>query len=77
MKKTVVGILALLLVGVVGIAQVSCSKDKEEKGSIEKMTEKAGKDAANKIMTPIEKAKAAKEEQEARDNEVEGKVPEN
>jgi hypothetical protein len=71
----VVGTVALLLVGVVCLFPVSCSKDREEKGSVEKMTEKAGKDAANKIMAPIDKAKAAKEMQEARDREVAEKVP--
>jgi hypothetical protein len=69
MKKIVAGIVALLVVGAVGIFSVSCS-DKEEKGSIEKMTEKAGKDAAKKIMEPIDKAKAVKAQQEARDREV-------
>jgi len=74
-KKMVVGIASLLLVGVVCLFPVSCSKDKEEKGSIEKMTEKAGKDVANKIMAPIDKAKAAKEMQEARDREAAEKMP--
>ena len=77
MKKIVAGIVAFLMVGAVGVFQVSCSGDKEEKGRIEKMTEKVGKDAANKIMTPIEKAKAVKEEQEERDREAAEKVPDN
>jgi len=74
-KKMVVGIAALLLLGVVCLFPVSCSKDKEEKGSVEKITEKAGKDMANKIMAPIDKAKAAKEMQEERDREAAEKVP--
>ena len=75
MKKIVAGIVALLMVGAVGIFQVSCSGDKEEKGSIEKMTEKVGKDAAKKITEPIDKAKAVKAQQEARDREMVEKVP--
>ena len=54
---------------------VSCSKDKEKKGSVEKITEKAGKDVANKLMAPIDKAKAAKEMQEERDRKAEEKTP--
>ena len=75
MKKIVVGIVASLLLGVVCLFPVSCSKDKEEKGSVEKMTEKAAKDVANKLMAPIDKAKAAKEMQEERDREAAEKMP--
>ena len=50
--------------------QVSaCSKDKDdekEKGAIEKMTEKTAQDIVNKIQTPIDRAKDAKETEEDR-----------
>ena len=39
------------------------------------MTEKAAKDVANKLMAPIDKAKAAKEMQEERDREAAEKMP--
>jgi hypothetical protein len=74
-KRILVGTAALLLLGVVCLFPVSCSKDREEKGSVEKMTEKAGKDVANKLMAPIDKAKAAKEMQEERDREAAEKMP--
>jgi hypothetical protein len=35
-----------------------------EKGTIEKMTDKAAKEMVNKIRTPIDKARSAKDQQE-------------
>ena len=40
--------------------------DEKEKGAIEKMTEKTAQDIVNKIQTPIDRAKNAKEIEEDR-----------
>jgi hypothetical protein len=52
----------------------SCSKDKgteSDKGAIEKMTEKAGREIADKIQEPIKKARSVKKKQEDRSIEIE------
>ena len=64
-------VLALLLGGAVLLA---CSNNNEaesesEKGTIEKMTDKAAKEMVNRIRTPINKARSAKDLQEDRLND--------
>lgn len=52
----------------------SCSKDKREKpekGAIEKITEKTGKEIADKLQKPIKNARAVKNKQEERAKEIE------
>jgi DNA topoisomerase VI subunit B len=52
----------------------SCSKGKEtesKKGAIEKMTEKAGKEIADRLQRPIKEARSAKKKQEDRSKEIE------
>lgn len=52
----------------------SCSKDKDtesKKGAVEKMTEKMGKEIADKLQKPIENARSVKEKQEKRSKEIE------
>ena len=65
----------IFLTMALGFSGISCSGDVEEKGRIEKMTEKVGKDAANKLTAPIGKAKDAKEQQEERDRDMVEKAP--
>jgi|GEM_PF-2816285 DNA topoisomerase VI subunit B len=52
----------------------SCSRDKEKeskKGAIEKMTEKAGKDIADRLQKPIKQARSVKKKQEEKSKEIE------
>ncbi len=52
----------------------SCSRDKNtesKKGAIEKMTEKAGKDIADRLQKPIKEARSVKKKQEERSKEIE------
>jgi hypothetical protein len=52
----------------------SCSKNKDtesKKGAIEKMTQKAGKEIADKLQKPIRQARHVKKKQEERDQELE------
>lgn len=64
--------LALLIGGAVLQA---CSNNKEaesesEKGTIEKMTDKAAREMVNRIRTPINKARSVKDQQEDRLNDM-------
>jgi len=55
----------------------SCSKDKDtesKKGAFEKMTEKAGKEIADKLQKPIRNARSVKKKQEERDKELENAI---
>lgn len=54
---------------------VACSGDKEEKSAIEKMTEKAGKDMADKLTAPINKARSVKDQADQRGSEMEEQRP--
>ena len=57
----------------------ACSNNQEaesEKGRIEKMTEKTGKEIADKIQTPIEKARSVKNQQDDRSSAMEETLPE-
>ena len=77
MKKMMTySVLALLLGGAVLLA---CSNNKEaesEKGIIEKMTDKAAKEMVDRIRTPIEKARSAKDQQEDRLNDMDESLKE-
>ena len=60
MKKTLLCIVAALFIFTPLL--LSCTKSEDgEKGAIERMTEKAGKEMADSITGPIEKAREAKE----------------
>lgn len=58
MKKTLLCIVAALCI--CSSLFLSCTKS-EEKGAIEKMTDKTGKEMADRITDPIEKARDARE----------------
>jgi len=72
MKKVLVNFMMVIFL--CSGAIWSCSKDKDtesKKGAIEKMTEKAGKEIADKLQKPIENARSVKEKQEKRSKEIE------
>lgn len=79
MKKMMAyGVLALLLGGA---GLLTCSNNTEaesesEKGAIEKMTDKAAKEMVNRIRTPINKARSAKDQQEDRLNDMDESLKE-
>ena len=79
MKKMMTNsVLALLFVSV---ALLTCSNNKEaesesEKGTIEKMTDRAAKEMVNRIRTPINKARSVKDQQEDRLNDMDESVKE-
>jgi hypothetical protein len=69
MKKMMTYCVLGLLLG--GAALLACSNNTEtesesEKGTIEKMTDKAAKEMVNRIRTPINKARSVKDQQEDR-----------
>jgi hypothetical protein len=77
MKKMMIYCVLALLLG--GAALLACSNNKEaesesEKGTIEKMTDKAAKEMVNRIRTPINKARSAKDLQEDRLNDMDESV---
>jgi len=62
MKKILLCIVAALFI--VSPMLLSCTKSEDaetEKGAIDRMTDKAGKEMADRITDPIEKARNAKE----------------
>ena len=70
-KMLVLSVIVLLLYGVTFFA---CSNNKEtesKKGKIETMTDKTAKELVDRIRTPIEKARAVKNQQEHRSNDIE------
>ena len=74
MKKIMMFCVFALLFG--GITFLSCSNNKEpeskaEKGTVEKMTDKAAKKMVNRIRTPINKARAVNDRQEDRLKDME------
>jgi hypothetical protein len=72
MKKMLIGLIMLMFL--CGVSVWSCSKDKgteSDKGAIEKMTEKAGKEIVDKMQKPIKQARSVKKKQEDRDKEIE------
>jgi len=79
MKKIMLYCVLALLLGGAGL--LACSNDKEaeaesEKGRIEKMTDKAAKKIVNRIRTPINKARAVKDQQEDRLSDMEESLKE-
>ncbi len=75
MKKMMTYCVLALLLG--GAALLACSNNNEaesEKGAIEKMTDKAAKEMVNRIRTPINKARSAKDLQEDRLNDMDESV---
>jgi hypothetical protein len=73
MKRMMTYCVLGLLLG--GVALLACSNNKEaesesEKGAIKKMTDKAAKEMVNRIRTPINKARSAKDRQEDRLNDM-------
>jgi len=69
MKKMMLYCVLAMLLG--GSGFLACSNNNEaeaesEKGRIEKMTDKAAKKIVNRIRTPINKARAVKDQQEDR-----------
>ncbi len=70
-KKLLYAVIALLLSSAMNFA---CSNNKEaesEKGTVEKVTDKAAKEMVDRIRGPIKKARAAKELQEKRNRDME------
>lgn len=58
---------------------IACPDNKEaesEKGTIEKMTDKAAKEMVNKIRTPIDKARSVKDQQEDKLEEIDKTIKE-
>ena len=81
MKKMMTYCVLALLLG--GAALLTCSNNNEpesesgsEKGAIEKMTDKAAKEMVNRIRTPINKARSAKDQQEDRLNDMDESLKE-
>ena len=77
MKKMMTYSVLALLLG--GAALLACSNNKEaesEKGIIEKMTDKTAKEMVDRIRTPIEKARSAKDQQEDRLNDMDESLKE-
>ena len=77
MKKMMTYSVLALLLG--GAALLACSNNKEaeaesEKGRIEIMTDKAAKKIVNRIRTPINKARAVKDQQEDRLSDMDESV---
>lgn len=77
MKKIMIYCVFALLFG--GVLLLACSNNKEaesEIGPIEKITGKAAKEMVNRIRTPINKARSAKDRQEDRWNDMDESVKE-
>jgi hypothetical protein len=75
MKRVSVGFMIVMFL--CSASFLSCSRDKDtesKKGAVEKMTEKAGKEIADKLQKPIRQARSVKEKQEERDKELEKAV---
>lgn len=73
MKKFAYALAALLLCCA---PLISCSGDKEnkEKGVIEQGTDKAAKEAVERIKTPLEQARTAAEQENKRAEQVEAQA---
>ena len=72
MKKILV--LSVIVLLLYSAAFFACSNNKEtesKKGKIETMTDKTAKELVDRIRTPIEKARAVKNQQEHRSNDIE------
>jgi len=72
MKRVLIGFIMVMFL--CGAAFWSCSGDKKtesKKGAIEKMTEKTGKEIADRLKKPIENARSAKEKEVKRSKKIE------
>jgi hypothetical protein len=77
MKKSMIYcVFALLFVGIVFLACSNENETESEQGSIDQITGKAAKEMVNKIRTPINKARAIKDQEEKRLNEMDESVKE-
>ena len=75
MKRMMVGFIVVMFL--CSVSFWSCSKDKDtesKKGAIEKMTEKTGKEIADKLQKPIRDARSVKKKQEERDKALENDI---
>ncbi len=75
MKRAMVSFMMVMFL--CSVSFWGCSKDKDtesKKGAIEKMTEKTGKEIADKLQKPIRNARSVKKEQEKRDKELENAI---
>lgn len=71
MKKPILSIMILLFFWGSIFSGCSDRKDaKSEKSAIEKMTEETGKELADKLSSPIEKARKAAKQEEDRQNDM-------
>ena len=71
MKKVLIWIVAALFIS--SPLLFSCTKgntDEAEKGAIDRMTEKVGKEMADRITDPIDKARNAKELTEKHNRDI-------
>jgi hypothetical protein len=77
MKKTMIYCaFALLFTGHVLVACSNNDEAESEQGPIDKITSKAAKEMVNRIRTPINKARAVKDQEENRLNEMDEAVKE-
>ena len=70
--KTAVSVIAVLLLGA-SLPLLSCSRDqeKQEKGMIERQTDKMAEDAVKSMQSPLELAKKAAEQENSHGRELE------
>ena len=71
MKKRLLCIAAVLFIGSTLLVSCTKSDNAETKGTIETMTENAGKEMADYITSPIEKARIAREQIEGNYRDME------
>ena len=72
MKKILLCIVATLCICSTLLMSCTKSEDEEtEKGAIDRMTEKAGKEMADRITVPLEEARKAKEQVEKNYSDME------
>ena len=79
MKKLMIYSVIAVLLG--GAAIIACSNNNEaekelEKGVIEEMTDRAAKEAVNRIRTPLNKARSAADQEEERLDDMETSLKE-
>jgi Zn-dependent membrane protease YugP len=75
MKRVMVSFIVAMFL--CSVSFWSCSKDKDtesKKGAIEKMTEKTGKEIADRLQKPIRNARSVKKKQEERDKALENDI---
>ena len=77
MTKMLLFSVMVLFIGSAVFIACPDNKDAEsEKGTIEKMTDKAAKEMVNKIRDPIDKARSVKDQQEDKLDEIEKTIKE-